>query len=157
MDTIRKNFGVPVGYSDHTLGLTIPTTAAALGANAFEKHITLDQKGNGPDHSFAISSDDLKLMVHQMREAELAVGQPQKRRQQEELEHAQRGRRSLFATRDLKKGEILTLDAVKIVRPGIGLEPMFLDILLNCPVIKDAKMDTPLCWDNFLDTGSKSN
>jgi sialic acid synthase SpsE len=157
MNTIRDNFGVPVGYSDHTLGLTIPIAAAALGANVFEKHFTLNQDNDGPDHGFAVNTDELEQMVVQIREAELAIGQPHKRRQAEENKHAERGQRSLFAARNLKRGDILTKDAVKIVRPGVGLPPMFLDIILNSTVTRNIYTDTPLYWGDFLNVKSPLN
>jgi len=150
MDTLKRCFRIPVGYSDHTVGLSVPIAAAALGANAFEKHFSLDQKGDGPDQSFAVSSADLEYMVRQMREAEIAVGQSQKKRQSEEEIHAQRGRRSLFAARNLKAGDYVTGEAIKIVRPGNGIEPIFLELLLNRPVLRNVEVDTPLSWDDFL-------
>lgn len=149
MNTMRQAFGVPVGYSDHTLGTVIPTVAAAMGANVLEKHITLNPKDEGPDHAFAVSCETLGQMVKDMREAEVAVGSPRKRRQEEETPHAQRGRRSLFAARDLKKGDILTPDALKVVRPGAGLEPFLAELILGRPVSRDVAQDTPLCLDDF--------
>lgn len=154
METLRRAFGVPVGYSDHTLGSSVPIAAAALGANVFEKHFTLDRSGDGPDHSFAVNSDELKLMVSQMREAEQAIGQPQKRRQPEEESNAARGRRSLFAACELKAGDILVGSSVKIVRPGAGLEPMLLELLLGRRLVRDVPADTPLTWDDFLQSKS---
>jgi sialic acid synthase SpsE len=150
METIRRAFGIPVGYSDHTLGVTVPIAAAAVGAAALEKHFTLGRSGDGPDHSFAIEPDELKTMVGQMRIAEAAVGTSRKTRVSEEALHARRGRRSLFAARYLKSGTRLTLDAVKIVRPGIGLEPMLVELLIGRPVIRDVPSDSPLTWDDFL-------
>lgn len=150
METMRRAFGVPVGYSDHTLGGAVPVAAAALGAHVLEKHFTLDRAADGPDHSFALEPGELRQMVEWMRLAERAVGKPQKRRQAEEEEHARRGRRSLFATRTLEPGERLTVEMVQVVRPGIGLEPAVLELLLGRPVIRQVLADTPLTWDDFL-------
>lgn len=150
METLRRAFGVPIGYSDHTEGVAVPTAAAALGANLLEKHFTIDRAGKGPDHSFALEPTDLRNMVSQMRDAQLAVGSARKRRVQEEEPHARRGRRSLVAARSIKVGERLTADAVKVVRPGSGLEPVLLDVLLNRPVTRDISVDHPLSWDDFL-------
>ena len=150
METMRRAFGVPIGYSDHTLGLAVPIAAAALGANLLEKHFTLSRSGQGPDHSFALEPPELAAMVSQIGEARLAVGQSKKRRMAEEEPHERRGRRSLFAARDLASGAILTPDAVRVVRPGAGLEPLLLDVLLGCKVVRPVKADHPLSWRDFL-------
>jgi sialic acid synthase SpsE len=150
METLRMNFGIPVGYSDHTLGLSVPIAAAALGANAFEKHFTLEERGKGPDHDFALTEKELANMVSQMREAALAVGKPHKRRQPEEAVHSRRGRRSLFAAQKIKAGDPITSDMIKVVRPGNGLEPIFLDLVLSCRAVVDIESETPLTWDHFV-------
>jgi sialic acid synthase SpsE len=150
METMRRAFGVPIGYSDHTRGLAVPTAAAALGASLIEKHFTADRGGNGPDHSFALEPSELKLMVEQIRDAQSARGTCRKRRMPEEEPHARRGRRSLIAARDIGIGEHLVADAVKVVRPGAGMEPLLLEAVLNRPVVRALKADQPLSWDDFL-------
>ena len=150
MDTLRKAFGVPVGYSDHTLGIGVPVAVASLGGELLEKHITLSRKSDGPDHGFAIEPDELGNMVSQMRVAEMAVGKTQKRRQPEEEEHVKRGRRSLFSATPIKAGEPLTLDNVKVVRPGVGIDPMFLELLLGKIVNRNIASDHPLTWEDFI-------
>ena len=149
METLRRAFGVPIGYSDHTVGLAVPTAAAALGAELFEKHFTVAGRGTGPDHSFALEPHELVAMTRQMREAQSAVGASAKRAAPEESNHA-RGRRSLFAARDLACGERLRPDAVKIVRPGVGLEPFLVDIVIDRPLVRPVAADHPLTWDDFL-------
>jgi sialic acid synthase SpsE len=148
--TLRQAFGVPVGYSDHTEGIAVPTAAAALGASLLEKHFTTDRTGRGPDHSFALEPAELAQMVQHMRDAQSAVGSARKRRMPEEEPHARRGRRSLIAARAIKAGERLTADSVKVVRPGVGLEPMLLEVLLGRPLVRDVLLDHPLSWDDFL-------
>jgi sialic acid synthase SpsE len=150
METLRRAFGVPVGYSDHTVGLTVPTVAVALGAALIEKHFTSDRGGSGPDHSFALEPSELANMVTQIREAERAIGDSRKRRMPEEERHAVRGRRSLVAARDLAPGDRLTSNAVKVVRPGVGLEPFLLDVLRDRPVVRPVSAEQPLSWDDFL-------
>jgi sialic acid synthase SpsE len=150
MKTLRRAFGLPIGYSDHTEGIAVPTAAAALGASLIEKHFTWSRGGEGPDHGFALEPDQLRLMVTQIREAEQAIGSPRKRRQPEEEEHARRGRRSLIAARSLAAGEVVTADAVKVVRPGAGLEPMLLDLILGRRVTRAVTAEHPLTWDDFL-------
>jgi sialic acid synthase SpsE len=149
METMRRAFGVPIGYSDHTRGIGVPTAAAALGASLIEKHFTADRRGSGPDHSFALEPPELKSMVEQIREAQLAAGSSRKRRMPEEEPHARRGRRSLIAARDIAAGERLVAGAVKVVRPGAGMEPLLLDIVLNRPLVRTVKADQPLSWDDF--------
>jgi sialic acid synthase SpsE len=152
METMRRAFAVPVGYSDHTLGVAVPAAAAALGAAALEKHFTLDRKDEkGPDHSFAVEPQELKEMVKLMREAEQAIGTARKSRATEEEPLVRLGRRSLFVTRDLRAGEKISHDSVKVLRPGIGIDPMFLPLLLGRPVRREMQADTPLTWDDVLD------
>lgn len=155
METLRRAFGVPVGFSDHTLGLGVPVAVAALGGNILEKHITLSRKGDGPDHSFAIEPDELKTMVRLIREAEAGIGVPVKRRLPEEEKHAGRGRRSLFSSHPLPAGHLLTIDDVKVVRPGKGIEPMFLELLIGHRTVRDVAADYPLGWDDFLTAGGE--
>lgn len=150
METLRRAFGVPVGYSDHTLGIAVPTAAAVLGANVIEKHFTVAEGGDGPDHSFALRPDELKRMMEQIREAEQAIGSPRKRRQPEEEPHARRGRRSLVVARDLAAGAVLGPDDLKVVRPGIGLEPFLLEVLLGRRLARPVKAEHPLTWDDVL-------
>ena len=154
MATLRRAFRVPVGYSDHTLGLGIPVAAAALGASVLEKHFTLDRSSDGPDHGFAVEPAELNMMVALMREAEAARGSSRKVRQPEEHGPARRGRRSLFAARALAHGAVLTAEDVKIVRPGIGLEPALLELLLGRRLVQPVKADEPLTWDHFLSSGT---
>ncbi len=152
MDTIRRAFGTPVGYSDHTMGLAVPTAAAALGAAALEKHFSLDRKkGTGPDHSFAVEPAELKSMVELMRGAEQAIGSPRKSRTTEEEPLVRLGRRSIFVTRALRAGDRLTPDNIKVLRPGIGIDPQFLPLLLGRPVTRAMQADTPLSWDDVLE------
>ena len=155
MDTIRRAFGVPVGYSDHTEGVAVPTAAAAIGANLIEKHFTTNRNGKGPDHSFALEPDDLANMVRQIRDAQTSMGSSRKRRMPEEEDNARRGRRSLFAAKNMKAGEVLSLDSVKIVRPGAGLEPLLLDILVGRRLVRAVSVDTPLTWDDFIPSKSQ--
>ena len=148
METMRCAFDVPVGYSDHTLGLAVPTAAAALGADLIEKHFTTGG-GDGPDHAFALKPQELAAMVNQIIDAQQAVGSSRKQPARDEIQ-LRFGRRSLYAARDLKAGEHLRADAVKVVRPGHGLEPLLLGTLLGRPLMRDLAADQPMQWDDFL-------
>jgi sialic acid synthase SpsE len=151
METLKNAFGVPVGYSDHTLGIGVPIAVATLGGSLLEKHITLSRKQDGPDHNFAIEPTELISMVKLMRDAQLAIGGSRKVRQLEEEEHLLRGRRSIFTIHNMKSGEVLSAKKVKVVRPGIGLEPMFLELLIGKKVNKNIPADHPLSWDDFVE------
>lgn len=150
MATLRRAFGVPVGYSDHTLGIGVPIAAAALGCQVLEKHFTLSRAGDGPDHPFAVEPPELAEMVKQMRVAERAVGDPRKRIQPAEVENERRGRRSIFAATDLRAGQRITQQDLKIVRPGVGLEPQFLPLLIGRRLAEDVQADHPLQWEHIL-------
>jgi sialic acid synthase SpsE len=150
MATLRAAFGLPVGYSDHTTGLGVPTAAAALGAAVLEKHFTLGRDREGPDHSFAIEPHELTDMVKLMRQAEAGLGSSRKFRLPEEQGASRRGRRSIFAAQAIAAGERISLDKLKLVRPGIGLEPVFLELILGRPVTKAIAADQPLTWDHFM-------
>lgn len=149
METLRQAFRVPVGYSDHTTGSTVPVAAVALGANILEKHFTLDT-GNSPDHGFALKPEELRNMVTQMRNAESALGTGLKKRQPEEEEHARRGRRSIFSTRRIVKGESISRADLKVVRPGVGLAPMFLELICGRKAARTIEEDQPVSWDDVL-------
>jgi len=150
MATLRAAFGVPVGYSDHTTGIGVPTAAAALGAAVLEKHFTLGRDREGPDHSFAVEPDELADMVKLMRQAEAGLGSSRKFRLAEEQGAARRGRRSIFAAQPIAAGERVSAAKIKVVRPGIGLEPVFLELILGRALTKAIAADQPLTWDHFM-------
>jgi N-acetylneuraminate synthase/N,N'-diacetyllegionaminate synthase len=123
MLTLKKEFGLPVGFSDHTEGIEIAVAAAALGATVIEKHFTLDKKMKGPDHRASLEPNELKEMIHAIRTVEAALGDGIKRPQSSELEIRRQAARSLVAARDLKAGEILREEDFVCKRPGTGIPP----------------------------------
>ncbi len=145
--TLKKKFNCPVGYSDHTSGIIVPILGVGLEMDMIEKHFTLDRNLKGPDHSFAIEPDGLKLMVESIRKAEFALGTEKKIKMKVEDIHYKRGRRSLFIIKDLKKGTTLTHDNVLALRPGNGLHPKFLNQVIGKRVKKNIPKYTPLSWD----------
>ena len=124
MDAIREKFGVEVGYSDHTKGIEVPIAAVALGATVVEKHFTLDRNMEGPDHKASLEPDELKAMVSAIRNIEKAVGDGIKRVTDSEKGNIAVARKSIVASRDIKKGEIFSEDNLTVKRPGTGLSPM---------------------------------
>ena len=149
MDTLRTAFGVPAGLSDHSTGISVPIAAAALGAAFIEKHITLDRGMPGPDHGFAIEPDELAAMVRGIRDAEAALGDGRKNGPSpEELdENYTLGRRSLIAARDLSAGTVLEPDMITIKRPGYGIAPKHLDIVVGRTLRTDVEADDVLTWE----------
>ncbi len=148
IETLRRAFGVPVGLSDHTLGIHVAGAAVALGACVLEKHFTLSRTLPGPDHPFAIEPLELKEMVRQIREIEAALGDGMKLGPApEELEMHQKARRSLVAARDIPKGSRLSRDMIVIKRPGFGIKPKLLDLVIGRVASVDIEEDTVLTWD----------
>lgn len=131
METLRHAFCVPVGYSDHTLGIEIALAAAALGACVIEKHFTLDRGMTGPDHGASLEPDQLREMVRGIRTIEQALGDGRKRPAASEQNTAAVARRSLVAARDIEAGEVLREDMIVIRRPGNGLAPALLPRLVG--------------------------
>jgi sialic acid synthase SpsE len=149
MATMERAFGIPAGLSDHSLGIAIPIAAAALGAAFVEKHFTLDRTMTGPDHPFAVEPDELAAMVKGIREAQLALGDGRKTgpSPEEREEMFPLGRRSLIATRDLQAGTTLERDMITTKRPGFGIAPKDLALVLGRPLKVDVEADDILLWE----------
>lgn len=123
MSTLSSAFGVPIGFSDHTLGLEIPLAAVALGASIIEKHFTLDHTLPGPDQAASLEPDQLTALVQGIRNVEAALGHGRKEPAVSEANTAAAARRSLVAARTLPAGTVLTEEDLAIKRPGTGLPP----------------------------------
>ncbi len=124
MDTLRHAFGLQVGYSDHSLGITVPIAAVARGAVVIEKHFTLDKKMIGPDHAASLEPAELKKMVQSIREVELALGSTIKTPSAAELDTKQVARKSLVAVQTIQAGEKFTTENMGMKRPGTGVSPI---------------------------------
>lgn len=124
MNTLKKEFGCNIGYSDHTLGITAPIAAVALGATVIEKHFTLDRHMPGPDQSASLEPDELKTMVKMIRETELALGDGEKKPSDSELKNKDIARKSIVAKKSIKAGEIFSEENITCKRPGNGISPM---------------------------------
>ena len=124
MATIKKAFGVKVGYSDHTLGIEVPIAAVALGAEAIEKHFTLDKNMKGPDHKASLEPSELKAMVNGIRKIEKALGDGIKKPSKSEQKNINVVRKSIVAIKPIKKGEIFSEENIGVKRPGTGISPM---------------------------------
>ncbi len=141
MRTMEKAFGVPVGYSDHTVGIEVPIAAVAMGASVIEKHFTLDKNMEGPDHKASLEPDELKQMVCAIRNIELAKGSSEKQPSPSEKRNISVARKSIVAKRRICKGEELTGDNLYIKRPGNGISPMRWYEILGTTAIKDFEED----------------
>ena len=124
MNTLKKEFGCNIGYSDHTFGITAPIAAVALGATVIEKHFTLDRHMPGPDQSASLEPDELKTMVKMIRETELALGDGEKKPSDSELKNKDIARKSIVAKKSIKAGEIFSEENITCKRPGNGISPM---------------------------------
>jgi pseudaminic acid synthase len=143
---MAKRFRVPVGLSDHTLGIAVPVAAVSLGACIIEKHLTLSRSTPGPDSAFSLEPHEFKQMVDAIRVAEKALGQV-KYGLTEAEQLSQRSRRSLFVVQDVKAGERLTSDNVRSIRPGYGLPPKHYEEVIGRLAARDMQRGTPLQWD----------
>ena len=138
-------FRVPVGLSDHTLGIAVPVAAVALGACIVEKHFTLSRADVGPDSTFSLEPHEFRTMVDAMRTIEPAIGHVHYGACEHEAQSREL-RRSLFVVQDIKKGELFTYENIRSIRPGQGLHPRHLDEVIGHHAKYDVACGTPLQW-----------
>ena len=141
MITIGNTFDIAYGYSDHTLGIEVPTAAVAMGASCIEKHFTLDKSMKGPDHKASLEPDELKAMVEAIRNIELALGSSVKKPSKSEAPNIPIARKSIVASCDIKKGEILSEENLAVKRPADGINPMRWDEVIGSVAKKDYTED----------------
>ena len=138
---LAETFNVISGLSDHSLGIEVPIAAVALGAKIVEKHLTLSRADGGPDAAFSLEPKELKDMVLAIRNTEKAIGQVDY-----SLNENREFPRFLFVVKDIKKGEVLTQDNIKSIRPSYGLRPKYFNCVLGKKAKLDIKKGTPLSW-----------
>lgn len=139
---IQRELGVPVGYSDHTLGIEVPIAAVALGATVIEKHFTLDKTLPGPDHKASLEPDELKAMVSDIRNIEKAIGgSGLKEVSKSEAKNKPIARKSIVASKSIKKGDFFTEENITVKRPGIGISPIQWDDVIGKTAKKDFEED----------------
>ncbi|XMD84228.1 legionaminic acid synthase [Campylobacter lari] len=141
MQTLKKAFCLPVGYSDHTLGITIPIAAVAMGACVIEKHFTLDKSMQGPDHQASLEPEELKAMIKSIRELEQAFGNGVKIPSKSEIKNKAIARKSLVAKKVIKKGECFSEENLTTKRPGDGICAMKYDKYLGKIASRDYAED----------------
>jgi N,N'-diacetyllegionaminate synthase len=149
IQTLKQAFGLPVGYSDHTMGIEISLAAVALGAEVIEKHLTLDQKLPGPDHEASLNPEEFESLVKGIRKIELSIGDGIKKMTPSEAPIRDIARKSLVAACDLTAGSFLMESQISIKRPGTGLPPAQKALMIGRKLKKDVKNDDLLLWDHI--------
>jgi sialic acid synthase SpsE len=148
IDTLRRAFGTLVGLSDHSLGIHMAAAARALGACVLEKHYTVSRTLRGPDHPFAVEPGELRDMVRQVREVEAALGDGRKLGPgPAEREMFEKARRSIVAAQAIRKGQRIERSMLMIKRPGFGIRPKLVDLLVGRVAKVDIDEDTVVTWD----------
>jgi len=149
MCTLKDVFNVPVGYSDHTLGTWIPIVAVAMGACIIEKHFTLDRNMLGPDQKMSLEPPALKRMIRRIRLAEKALGSPEKRPAESELDTMKIARKSIVAKIEIPAGFIISKDMLTTKRPGTGIPPKYLDKIIGKRARTKIREDEVITWDQI--------
>ena len=141
MNTIAQAFGVAVGYSDHTDGISVPIAAVAMGATIIEKHLTLDRNMQGPDHKASLAPDQFAEMVHGIRAIERALGDGIKRPTPSEQINLPVVRKSIVAARPIRAGELFSEFNITAKRPGTGISPLNWDKWIGRTALRDFALD----------------
>ena len=150
MRTLESALGIPVGYSDHTLGIDVPIAAVALGATIIEKHFTLDQNLPGPDHKMSLNPAQLSAMIAGVRNVELALGNGIKEPTPTELPIRRLVRRSAFTRNKLPAGHTIELNDIEFLRPGDGIGPEFANELLGRKIVCSLAAGHRLDWKDLM-------
>jgi N,N'-diacetyllegionaminate synthase len=153
IQSLAQRFNCPVGFSDHTLGQIAAIAAVGLGATVFEKHCTLDKKGAGPDHFYALEPSELKSYVAAIREAHEALGSAEKQMLPKEKELGRR--EGLYLVRNMAKGEVITPADVLVKRPAVGLRARYASAVVGAMLTQALDKDQPLNWDVLSFGGTK--
>lgn len=149
MQTLANEFDLPVGYSDHTLGILIPTLAIGMGACVIEKHFTMDKALPGPDHLASMNPDELKCMVQTIRDAESALGTGEKKPSENEIPIRALVRRSVSLKHELLKGSQINKDDLVLLRPGTGISPSELPNVIGTKLNVNLPAGSTLLWEHI--------
>ncbi len=149
MLSIKEHLNLPIGYSDHTLGIEVPIAAVAMGATIIEKHFTLDKTLPGPDHKASLEPEELKAMVAAIRNVENAFGVAEKQPTETEKKNMLVGRKSIHLSKDLSKGHILSEGDLIMKRPGDGISPMQMATVVGKKLVKDFPIDYKIMEGDF--------
>jgi len=147
---IKERFNVDIGYSDHTLGIEVPIAAVALGARVIEKHFTIDRSLKGPDHACSLEPLELKNMIDAIRNIEIACsGDGNKYPTASEIKNKLIVRKSLYSSKDIKKGTKLARDMIIALRPGDGISPMEIPNLVGRTFKRNLKISEKITYEDF--------
>ncbi len=144
---MRDLFDTQVGLSDHTMGIGVSVASVALGATVIEKHFTLSRADGGVDSAFSMEPEELSALIVESERAWLSLGKVAYGARGAETKSIQ-FRRSVFVSRDIRRGETFTAENLRVVRPGTGLAPKFLQVVLGMVAARDLAKGTPLSWDH---------
>jgi len=145
--TMRKEFGLPVGFSDHTTGTACCIGAAAMGANVIEKHFTYDKNADGPDHILSANPDEMRQIVESVRVIEKAMGDGIKKPAKGEKTTRINNRKSIVSVQAIPEGAVITKNMIAIKRPGYGVEPRFYQQIIGRTAKTDIKAEEPVLWE----------
>ena len=143
---MKQLFNCEVGLSDHTLGIGVPVASVALGASVIEKHFTLSRDEGGVDSAFSLEPIEMKMLVDESERAWESLGNVSYGLTEKE-KGSLKFRRSLYITKDLNEGDILTEENVRSIRPGFGLPPKYIDQVIGKKINKEVKSGTPVSWE----------
>lgn len=143
---LRNLFDAPVGLSDHTMGIGVAVASVALGATVIEKHFTLSRADGGVDSAFSMEPEEMRQLVIETKRAWQALGKISYGVTEAEKKSVMY-RRSLYISQDMKKGDILSPENLRTIRPGLGLAPKYYDVLLGKAINQDVKKGTPMSWE----------
>lgn len=147
MDVMRSASKLLVGFSDHTKGYNVALAAVAMGANVIEKHFTLDNNADGPDHQLSLNPEDFRKMVDGIKQIKSALGSEIKEPTPTEKGNIFSGRRSLLAARDIEAGDVLKFSDLKMIKPAKGIATKYLEFVLGRKVNQAIKKYEPITWD----------
>ena len=147
INNLQSAFDIPVGLSDHTFGLFVSQTAICLGANVIERHFTLDRTFEGPDHILSSEPDEMLELVSMSEKIPAILGNGVKRIQPNEYDTINTQRKSLYASCNIKKGDVIDKKMISIKGPGGGLLPKYFDIIIGRVAKQDINKDFPITWD----------
>jgi len=147
INTLKFEFNLPVGYSDHTIGIAVPIAAVALGACVIEKHFTINKKYESPDHKISLEPEEFRNMIEGIRIVELALGDGMIIPTIEEESMKKIVRKSIVSKYDLPIGTVITKELIDTKRPGTGIEPKYIQDVLGRKTIKKIKKNQLLSWD----------
>lgn len=149
MLTMKDAFKLPVGYSDHTLGIEISLAAVSMGARIIEKHFTLNTRMEGPDHNVSLEPKELAMLVNGIRNIEMALGDGIKKCNEEERQNREVSRKSIIAKCDIKRGQYIIEDLLEFKRPEKGISVFYADAIIGKETLRDIKKGEFIYWEDL--------